>query len=117
MSHLENIFNKIFLKYPHHQNIITDINCKYKNNMITFDKWMKFDIYWSENRMEEINNPRNEINKDNQDEGVICLTSNENLSSIYNELNYMSIQKLNSDKKKHMMLQWSHQIMDNSYYY
>ena len=68
MSHLENTFNKTFPISPHHQNIITDINCNYKNNMIPFEEWMKFDIDWSENRMEEINNPRNEINNENQDE-------------------------------------------------
>ena len=68
--------------------------------MIRFEEWMKFDIDWSENRMEEINNPRNEINNENQDEGVNCLTANENPASSYNELNNMSIQKLNSDQRK-----------------
>ena len=63
MFHLENTFNKTFPKYPQHQNFITDINFNYKNNKITFDEWMKFDINWSENRMEEINKLRNEINK------------------------------------------------------
>ena len=100
MSYLENAFNKTFPISPHHQNIITDINCNYKNNMIPFEEWIKFDIDWSENRMEEINNPRNEINNENQDEGVNCLTANENPASSYNELNNMSIQKLNSDQRK-----------------
>ena len=50
--------------------------------------------------MKEIIKPINEINKENQDEGVICLNSNENSPSSYNEMNDMIIQKLNSDQRK-----------------